>query len=425
MRSGKASARRLRAAGVLAALAGALAGCGGDPDRSGELTLPFVNSLTGNLASAGSLVDLGALVAVAEINRNGGINGRSLRLKPYDDRSTAAGATEAALLVVADPAARILFGVPGSDAALAALKVTVPRRVTVVSPANTSDAFSSYAHGGYYFRTVPSGGLMMPMLARYAHQQGHDKVGILANQQSLGQSNAAAFASALRPLVCGTDGACDPISRRVDYPDKVETMASYDFQSDLDSVFATAPQAVFLSSYLGDGVKYLETWNLSRRWTGQWYAADPLYKPELISSLQDTAQGIRGATVGRADTAAFRHFRARFMEMHTVDPGLRTAEAYDALMIIGLALVKTGGLDADPERIRDAILAVATPPGVTVGPGDWARATELLAEGADINYDGAANRNDFDDKHDVRAPVGIWSVDDRAFKIIEVIPEAP
>jgi branched-chain amino acid transport system substrate-binding protein len=402
-----------------------MAACSDQPPRGlqGEVVLPFVNSLTGNLASVGSLVDLGSLVAIDEVNKGGGIGGKALRLQPLDDKSTKAGAADAAQQVVADPAARVIFGLPGSDPALGALELTVPRKVIVVSPANTSDAFTSYPHGGYYFRTVPRAGLMMPVLARYAHRQGHHKVGILANQQSLGQSNASAFAGSLKPLVCGADMQCDPVVARVDYPDKVESMPGYDFQGDLTRVFEPAPQAIFLSSYLGDGVKYLETWNLNRRWSGQWYAADPMYKPELITSLQDVAQGIRGATVGREDNEPFRTFKGKFMALHGVEPGLRTAEAYDALMIIALALVKTGGLTADADAIRDAMVQVATPPGMAVGPGDFARAARLLAEGQDINYDGAANRSDFDDKHDVKAPIGIWSVENRAFKIVEVLPE--
>ena len=88
------------------------------------------------------------------------------------------------------------------------------------------------------------------------------------------------------------------------------------------------------------------------------------------------------------------------------------AETYDAVALIALAAAKAG-TTTDPVAIRDALRDVANPPGEVVGPGleGISKALALLAEGEDINYEGAAGPVDFDENGDVAAPIEIWKVE--------------
>jgi len=45
-------------------------------------------------------------------------------------------------------------------------------------------------------------------------------------------------------------------------------------------------------------------------------------------------------------------------------------------------------------------------------PGEWDKAVELLADGQDINYEGAAGSVDFDDNGDVPGTIGHWEIQD-------------
>ncbi|MCY4581932.1 MAG: amino acid ABC transporter substrate-binding protein, partial [Chloroflexi bacterium] len=72
------------------------------------------------------------------------------------------------------------------------------------------------------------------------------------------------------------------------------------------------------------------------------------------------------------------------------------------------------GSTTDPEAIRDALRSVANPPGEGVGPGvrGNAHALALVAEGKDINYEGASGPVDFDENGDVTGPIEVWKVED-------------
>ena len=88
------------------------------------------------------------------------------------------------------------------------------------------------------------------------------------------------------------------------------------------------------------------------------------------------------------------------------------AETYDAVVLIALAAEKAG-TTTDSAKIRDALRDVANPPGEVVGPGvdGIRRALELIRDGKDINYEGAAGSQDFDENGDVLSTIEIWKIE--------------
>ena len=85
---------------------------------------------------------------------------------------------------------------------------------------------------------------------------------------------------------------------------------------------------------------------------------------------------------------------------------------YDAAVVIALAAAKAGE-GADSEAIRDALRSVSNPPGEIVGPGveGIMRALALIADGEDLNYEGASGAVDFDENGDVAGTIEIWKVE--------------
>jgi branched-chain amino acid transport system substrate-binding protein len=81
-------------------------------------------------------------------------------------------------------------------------------------------------------------------------------------------------------------------------------------------------------------------------------------------------------------------------------------------VLIALAAVKAD-TTTDSAAIRDAIRDIAGPPGEVVGPGvdGIARALELIADGEDINYEGAGGSQDFDENGDVSSTIEIWKIE--------------
>jgi ABC-type branched-subunit amino acid transport system substrate-binding protein len=84
-------------------------------------------------------------------------------------------------------------------------------------------------------------------------------------------------------------------------------------------------------------------------------------------------------------------------------------QAYDAAMLIALAMVRAG--EATGPAIRDNLRAVANPPGEEIFYGEWEKAVSLLNQGKEINYQGVSGVVDFKDTGDVGGEILIWKIE--------------
>ena len=101
-----------------------------------------------------------------------------------------------------------------------------------------------------------------------------------------------------------------------------------------------------------------------------------------------------------------------------MDPaGAFVAQAYDAAYVAALAIQKAGR--ADRAAIRAALREVANPPGEVVGPGEWAKARALIAQGAAINYEGASGPVDFNEAGDAQGRIEVWEIRDGRIATVE------
>ncbi|GIX12304.1 MAG: hypothetical protein KatS3mg118_0263 [Paracoccaceae bacterium] len=121
---------------------------------------------------------------------------------------------------------------------------------------------------------------------------------------------------------------------------------------------------------------------------------------ELVSQLGvDALKDAAFTTPGADDsTGAFKAYMELAKDLKQ-PLGPYVPNAYDATFLLALAIEKAGS--ADRSKIAAALREVATPPGEVILPGEWAKAKALIAEGKDINYEGATGSLDFDAAGDV------------------------
>ena len=84
-------------------------------------------------------------------------------------------------------------------------------------------------------------------------------------------------------------------------------------------------------------------------------------------------------------------------------------EAYDATVALALAAQASGRVDG--AAIRNRLRAVGGAPGTVVhaGPSGIADALRILADGGEIDYEGASGSMDWDGNGDLRrGHIGIW-----------------
>ena len=146
----------------------------------GPLIIGTLLPLTGNLAFLGPPEVAGAKLAVEDINAAGGVLGQPVQLLEGDsgDASTDTATQTADRLIQAG--ANVIVGAASSGVSLTVIDAITGAGVMQISPANTSDQFTTYNDNGLYFRTAPPDTLQARALADLIIEDGNNTVGILA-----------------------------------------------------------------------------------------------------------------------------------------------------------------------------------------------------------------------------------------------------
>lgn len=122
--------------------------------------------------------------------------------------------------------------------------------------------------------------------------------------------------------------------------------------------------------------------------------------------FQGSAPGAYLGTVGFQYDAFLARYRAEYGA--TADPGLFTANAYDAIYLIAAAAQKAG--TATGPGIKAQMRAVAAAPGTPVSVGGWVQILAEIAAGRDIDYVGASGQLNLDRFGDPLSGYGIWGI---------------
>lgn len=180
--------KRLFALSALASLL--LAAC--KPAGSGDtLKLGFIGPLTGEAASYGTDALNGAKLAVDEINANGGVNEKIIKIIAEDGRCTGTDAAGAAQkLVNIDKVSVILTGCSGETLAVA--PIAEQANVVVFSPVSSSPDVTTA--GEYVFRNYPSDALKTKATAQFFREKRYQRIALISENTDFAQ----AFRTALQ-----------------------------------------------------------------------------------------------------------------------------------------------------------------------------------------------------------------------------------
>jgi branched-chain amino acid transport system substrate-binding protein len=167
-----------------------LAACGGGRE---PITLGVAAPIGDNSYGDNSL--RGAQLAVREINAEGGINGRELRLEALSDSGSESGAIRVAERLATNPAVLAVVGHASSGPMVKASTTYQSVGLPAVGTSATSTAISGL--GDYIFRVAGSDSANAAELARTARTLG-GRVAIFYSNDDYGQSLQAVFRNSLR-----------------------------------------------------------------------------------------------------------------------------------------------------------------------------------------------------------------------------------
>ena len=365
-----------------------------DPIKIGTLI-----DVTGDLAAFGPPIVLATDLAALLINEAGGIDGRPIEMVHRDSGTSPQIATDAASALVNVDGVEAIVGSLSSGVTLAvAESVTIPNGAVLISPASTSPAISSLDDNDTVFRTTVSDALQGVIAAQLANQLGYENVATLYINNAYGEGLSTVFQENFEGLG-GTVSATVPIEGG---------QASY--ASELRQASQGDAEVLMALSYPETAGVYLRE-AVEGQYFGKFMFVDGTKNQEMFDTLGvESFEGNYGTAPGAPGTPTQETFQGLYSSKLDGDPSdLFISEAFDATAILALAIAKAGSEDGDD--IKAAVREVSNAPGEKVGPGDLARALELISQGQDIDYVGAAGDQDFDAQGDVQNTIEVWNIE--------------
>ncbi|MFF3615200.1 ABC transporter substrate-binding protein [Streptomyces sp. NPDC002580] len=340
--------RTLLAAAI--AVAATLTACSapGDSDKSGSsdsgpIKIAVVNARSGQLSSLGDWEYKGAKLAVDEWNKKGGINGRKIQLKSFDDQGDPTTGTNLARKISSENYIAMI-GTAESAVTIAMAPVLKQEGIPNITSGQSDGLVALKSE--FLFLNGPTSTTYDSTLAKYLIQtKGYKKIALITNNGSFGTGEHDAFTKAAKDL------GVTPVT------DQVVTTDQKDFSAALTKIRAKKPQVIFIGSEeveAGLIVKQARDLGITVPFAGAAPQGTPVFAQ---TAGEEAAEGtiVSSPYLSNDASPAAQKFAAAYKTAYGEEAELHGAKAYDGTSILLTALknskVATG------KKLADAIRA--------------------------------------------------------------------
>ena len=395
--------RIIKSAALAAAVAGMAIAAGSA--QAADVKIGFLGGFTGPIESLVPPIHEGAKLAVKQINEQGGILDGQLVMVQGD--STCADATAASnaadRMVNAEKVTALVGPLCSGETIAAANSAAIPGGVVLVSPAATSPALSELNDNDLVFRTTPSDAYSGEVLAKLLKDKGHDTVAVTYVNNDYGKG----FAEALKGSFEERGGTVAAMEAHED--------GKADYRAEIGSLASSGAEMLVVLAYVDGSGQTIVRQALESGDFEKFAGGDGMIGDSLVAAIgEGKLDGFIGTKIGSSETPGTAMY-AEAAKAAGLDPAASfAAQAYDGAFLIGLAIQKLG--KDTREGLSAALREVATAPGEKIMPGEWEKAKKLLAEGKDIDYEGASGSHEFDEKGDVPGVVIETVIEGAGFK---------
>jgi branched-chain amino acid transport system substrate-binding protein len=346
----------------------------GPPPTADVILLGEVGSLTGAEATFGQSTHEGIQLALEQANAAGGVNGKKLEVRTYDDQGKPEEAANAAVRLINQDKVKLILGEVASTNSLAMADKAQAARVPMVSPSSTNEAVTQ--KGDYVFRVCfidPFQGYAMAKFAR----------------ESLKLQNVAVLQDNKSAYSTGLTGVFQ--LRFAEMGGKVAGVESYskgdtDFRAQLTALKKARPDGIYIPGYYTDvGLIARQAQELGLKAVllgGDGWESEKLF--ELGGSAVDGSYYTNHYSPDSPNPATQAFIAAYKAKFNGKVPDSLAALAFDAANVAVAALRK--GKSLDGPDVRDA-----------------------LAQTKD--FDGAAGKLTLDEKRNATKPAVVLKVE--------------
>src|SRR3989344_2582821 len=293
----------------------------------GEIIIGVSAPSTGPVALVGMWAVQGVELAIEDVNTNGGINGRQLRLVIEDDKCNANEGVKTLNKLVQADMAKIIVVYCGAVTG-AATTIAENKSIIYSISIRTEPLEGKYP---FLFNMAPSPEREVELIAAHMVLNNITRVALLHQSDFFGETYKNKFKRAFsdRGGTVIVEGSLD-------------NFQNPDFRSDLLKAKALDVQAIFTSfnqahysvilkqsKEIGLGVKFYSVWNTE--------------SVLMLNLSGDLAEGvIYTYSFQGSEEDNYKKFRNIYMEHYGKEPEYNAANGYDTIMIVSTALKQCG-----------------------------------------------------------------------------------
>lgn len=325
-------------------------------------TIAVVGPMSGDSALLGRAMVEAAQIRVDEVNADGGVNGRLVELKTYDDENSATKAVLAAKQIALDDNNLLVIGHRTSGASIAAGPIYLENKIPAISGTATADALT--VGNPWYFRVTYNNGFQADFIANYINSVlGYKTATLVSTNSVYGRSLAKAFITSTGklPLEIKREFTVDAQSPDIDLD-----------MADIVSELSLAPDSgmVFLAMNAANAAHFVREMRNSG-FTLPIFGPDAInqqfptyFEPDPILKTRpgDFTDQIYATTSMIWDVANENavNFRAKFRDKYGHNPDSGNALYYDAASVAIHAIANATISGTDIIEDRDAIRSFLT-----------------------------------------------------------------
>jgi branched-chain amino acid transport system substrate-binding protein len=347
------------------------------------IKLGTLTPLTGAGGSYGPSMRKAMEFVVQEVNAAGGVLGRQVQLVSEDDQTSPEAAVRAARKLIDVDRVAAIMGTWASAVTTAVAPLCWESK-TFLTTVSGSDTITQLPHQGYLVRTQPNTHLQIGKLAEFLIALKVKRVFVLGAQTPFAIPSQKRLQELLRK------GGCEVVGAVVYDKDKNT------FRSEIDQALRAKPDMIYLNGYTPDCTVLLKEL-YKAGYAGARIAQGYAVNQKLLESMPaEVSDGTYAASPSPAVESAGYKRLAKFLGNSDLDP--YSCQCHDHASLVVLAIARAKG-EASGTAIRDTVRKISQGAGVKVDSA--VEGLKLLAQGQEINYEGASGPCDFTEIGDI------------------------
>jgi len=365
--------KKLLTASAALALTAGTAFAGG---HAKEVKLGVLLGFTGPIESLAPAMGAGAELAMAEVTESGKLLDAA-KVTPMradtgcidNGLSTANGEK-----LLADGANGIIGGDCSGVTGAILQNVAIPNGMVMISPSATSPGLSTMEDNGLFFRTAPSDAREGQVMAQILLDRDIDSIALTYTNNDYGKGLADAIQSSFEEV----GGEVTIVTAHED--------GKGDYSAEVAALASAGGDILVVAGYLDQGGLGIIQGALDTGAFDTFGLPGGMIGDSLPANVGSDLDGSFGQIAG-SDSEGAEVFAKMASDAGFDGTSAYSAESYDAAALFMLAMQAAGSMD--PAEYGAKVMDVANAPGEKINPGELGKALEILANGGDIDYEGA------------------------------------